>query len=99
MEIEPVDLSQNIENTLSNYAEEERKKLLPKNEYKDKAFEYSKVNPNAISDGDSKGRGNGIFLDVLSPNIGTKEDIFERKNVIKINKFKSTTPYPNFVKK
>ena len=30
MEIEPVDLSQNIENDLSKYADEQRKKLVPK---------------------------------------------------------------------
>ena len=84
-----IDLSQNIDNNLSKFAEEQRAKLVPKNEYKNKSFEYSQTNPNAIGDGDSKGRGNGVFLDVLSPKIGTKEDIAERKNGIKINKWKS----------
>lgn len=99
MEIEPIDFNQNIDNALSKYAEEERKKLIPKNEYKNKTFEYSKVNPNAIGDGDSKGRGNGVFLDTISPTIGTKEDVFERKSELKINKFKKDNPYPNFIKK
>ena len=91
-----IDLSQNIDNNLTKYAEEQRAKLLPKNEYKDTAFEYSQTNPNAIGDGDAKGRGNGVFLDTVSPNIGTKEDVVERKNGLKINKWKSTNQYPDF---
>jgi len=91
-----IDLSQNIDNNLSKFAEEQRAKLVPKNEYKNKSFEYSQTNPNALGDGDSKGRGNGVFLDTISPNIGTKEDIIERKNEIKINKWKSTYVYPDF---
>jgi hypothetical protein len=99
MEIEPVDLSQNIENDLSKYADEQRKKLVPKNEYKQKAFEYSSVNKNAVADGDGKGRGTGIFLDVLSDKPGTNLDINERKNEIKINKWKNVNPYPDFLGK
>lgn len=91
-----IDLSQNIDNNLSKFAEEQRAKLVPKNEYKNKSFEYSQTNPNALGDGDSKGRGNGVFLDTISPNIGTKEDVIERKNEIKINKWKSTYVYPDF---
>jgi len=94
-----IDLSQNIENALSKIAEEQRAKLLPKNEYKNDSFEYSQTNPNAIGDGDSKGRGNGVFLDTYTPTIGTKEDVFERKNEIKINKWKSTNKYPDFLNK
>jgi hypothetical protein len=91
-----IDLSQNIENNLSKFAEEQRAKLLPKNEYKDIAFEYSSKNPNALGDGDDKGRGNGVFLDTYSQTIGTKQDIAERKSELKINKFKGTNPYPDF---
>jgi hypothetical protein len=91
-----IDLSQNIENNLTKYAEEQRAKLLPKNEYKDATFEYSKTNPNALGDGDAKGRGNGIFLDTFSPTIGTQQDIIERKNELKINKWKNTNQYPDF---
>jgi hypothetical protein len=96
MEIEPVDLSQNIENNLSKYAEEQRTKLVPKNEYKQKAFEYSSVNRNAIADGDGKGRGTGVFLDIYSDKPGTNIDLKERKDGIKINKWKSTYEYPDF---
>jgi hypothetical protein len=91
-----IDLSQNIENNLSKIAEEQRAKLLPKNEYKDKTFEYSQTNPNAIGDGDSKGRGTGVFLDVYTANIGTQEDVIERKNELKINKWKINNNYPDF---
>ena len=93
-----IDLSQNIENNLSKFAEEQRAKLLPKNEYKDIAFEYSSKNPNALGDGDDKGRGNGIFLDTHTPTIGTQLDVSERKSEIKINKFKEKNPYPDFKK-
>ena len=70
--------------------------MLPKNEYKDTGFEYSQTNPNALADGDSKGRGNGVFLDTVSPTIGTKEDVVERKNGLKINQWKATNQYPDF---
>lgn len=91
-----VDLSQNIPNKLTEYADAERKKLFTKNEYKDDVFEYSSVNPNALADGDSQGRGTGNFLDVYNDKAGTIEDITERKNSIKINKWKSTNTYPDF---
>ena len=96
MEIEPVDLSQNIENDLSKYADEQRKKLVPKNEYKQKAFEYSSVNKDAMADGDSKGRGTGIFLDVYNSTAGTIEDVSERKSEVKINQYSAVKTYPNF---
>ena len=50
----------------------------------------------AIADGDDKGRGTGVFLDVYNESAGTNEDLVERKNEIKINKFNSSRPYPNF---
>jgi hypothetical protein len=99
MEIEPIDLSQEIDNPLSKYADEQRTKLVPKNEYKKTAFEYSSVNRNAIADGDDKGRGTGVFLDVLNKKVGTNIDVNERKNEIKINKWKDTNPYPDFLGK
>ena len=91
---EPVDLSQPI-NKLSAYADVERAKLIPKNDYTFKN-EYSAVNPDAIADGDELGRGTGVFLDVYNPTAGTSTDVAERKNEIKINKFNSNKPYPNF---
>lgn len=91
-----IDLSQDIANKLTEYANIERAKLLPRNEYKTGAFEYSTTNPNAIADGDSQGRGTGVFLDVLNDKAGTSEDIVERKNMIKINKFNKSNTYPDF---
>jgi predicted RNA-binding protein associated with RNAse of E/G family len=99
MEIEPIDLNQDIDNPLTKYADEQRNKLVPKNEYKKTAFEYSSKNKNALADGDDKGRGTGIFLDIKNEKAGTSTDIMERKNGIKINKWKETNPYPNFIKK
>jgi len=91
-----VDLSQNIDNKLTEYANAERTKLFTRNEYKDDVFEYSSTNPNALADGDSHGRGTGVFLDVYNYKAGTIEDIGERKNSIKINKWKSSNTYPDF---
>ena len=92
---EPVDLSQPI-NKLSAYADVERAKLIPKNDYNAVGNEYSSVNRDAVADGDSMGRGTGTFLDVYNVNAGTITDVTERKNEIKINKFNSSKPYPNF---
>lgn len=91
-----IDLSQNIPNALTAYADAERKKLLPKNDYTAQANEYSSTNRDAIADGDKLGRGTGIFLDVYNDGAGTIDDVLERKNEIKINKYNSSKPYPNF---
>jgi hypothetical protein len=91
-----LDLSQNEPNQLTAIADQERARLIPKNDYIATADEYSSTNPDAIADGDSKGRGTGVFLDVYNNAAGTKDDIFERKNEIKINKYNSSKPYPNF---
>ena len=91
-----VDLSQNIPNTLTAVADQERTKLIPKNDYNQVGNEYSAVNKDAIADGDARGRGTGTFLDVYNTNAGTVNDITERKEDIKINKFNSSKTYPNF---
>jgi hypothetical protein len=91
-----VDLSQNIPNSLTAYADVERAKLIPRNDYNAVGNQYSDVNPDAVADGDSKGRGTGVFLDVYNTNAGTIDDIVERKNEIKINPYNSSKPYPNF---
>ena len=83
--LEPLDFSQ-PENKMSLYADVERKKLLPKNDYKE-TNRYSSVNPDAISDG----KGTGTFLD--STKGGSSTDIAERISEIKINKYKSENPY------
>lgn len=92
----PVDLNQTEPNTLSAVADQERAKLIPKNDYNKVGNEYSAVNKDAIADGDSLGRGTGTFLDVYNTNAGTIEDVVERKNEIKINKFNQSKTYPDF---
>jgi hypothetical protein len=91
-----IDLSQDVPNALTAIADAERAKLIPKNDFNAVGNEYSSVNRDAVADGDSMGRGTGSFLDVYNVNAGTSDDIVERKNEIKINKFNSSKPYPNF---
>jgi hypothetical protein len=91
-----VDLSQNEPNALTAIADAERAKLIPKNDYNSIGNEYSSVNKDAVADGDSKGRGTGVFLDVYNDKGGTIDDVIERKNEIKINRFNSSKTYPNF---
>jgi len=81
---------------LGGYSDAERAKLIPKNDYNAVGNEYSSVNRDAVADGDSMGRGTGTFLDVYNVNAGTSDDVMERKNEIKINKFNSSKTYPNF---
>lgn len=91
-----IDLSQNIPNKLTELANAERSRLLPRNSFIKDANEYSSTNRDALADGDSMGRGTGVFLDVYNESAGTIEDITERKNEIKINQFNSSKKYPNF---
>ena len=91
-----LDLSQTEKNALTAIADIERAKLIPKNDYNGVGNQYSSVNRDAVADGDSMGRGTGTFLDVYNVNAGTITDVTERKNEIKINKFNSSKPYPNF---
>lgn len=71
---------------LRQVAQEERDgKLIPINEYKPNSFEYSATNPNAISDGDEKGKAD----------IGSIVDIGERTKLVAINNFKDTNTYPD----
>jgi Na+-translocating ferredoxin:NAD+ oxidoreductase RnfC subunit len=91
----PVDLTQTENNELTAVSGQERTKLIPKNDYNIND-EYSAVHPDAIADGDSLGRGTGVYLDVYNPTAGTVEDLSERKNSIKINRFNSSKTYPNF---
>ena len=92
----PVDLNQTEPNALTAIADQERAKLIPKNDYNKVGNEYSSVNKDAVADGDSMGRGTGTFLDVYNVNAGTIDDVVERKNEIKINKYNSSKTYPNF---
>lgn len=90
-----VDLTQNEPNAMTAIAAAERAKLFPKNDY-NLTNEYSSVNRDAIADGDSMGRGTGAFLDVYNVNAGTIDDVVERKNEVKINKFNASKTYPDF---
>ena len=92
---EPIDLAQTEKNSLSEIAEQERKKLFPKNNYNTSNM-YSAVNPDALADGDEQGKGTGGDLDVYNTSAGNIVDNIERKNEIKINKFNSSKTYPNF---
>ena len=91
-----LDLSQDVPNALTAIADQERAKLIPKNDYNAVGNEYSSVNRDAVADGDNKGRGTGVYLDVYNQGAGDKVDIAERQNEIKINKFNAQKPYPNF---
>ena len=91
-----VDLSQNVPNALTAFADAERAKLIPKNDYNSAGNQYSATNRDAMADGDDMGRGTGVFLDVYNEAAGTSVDLVERKNEIKINKFNSSKTYPNF---
>ena len=90
--IEPLSFSQ-PSNELSSIAEAERKKLLPKNDFQQKANEYSSTNKDAIADGDSQGKGTGGFLDVYNQQAGAIQDIVERKSEVVINEYKPNNPY------
>lgn len=80
-------------NKLSEIAEQERGKLFPRNDYSPESQQYSASSPDAMADGDENGRGTGKFLDIYNQNAGTKTDVTERKEDIKINKYNADKPY------
>ena len=82
-------------NVLSKIAEEQRKKLFPRNDFSP-VDQYSSVHPDALANGDKIGRGTGVELDIYNNNIGTSTDVAERKDDIKINKYNRFKTYPNF---
>ena len=88
-ESERLDFSQPM-NELGMVGEQQRGKLIPKNDYK-AVNPYSATNKDAISDGDEKGKGTGSFLDTT--NGGSSLDILERVNEIKINEYQKDKPY------
>jgi hypothetical protein len=88
---EPLDFSQ-PDNKLSQIADAERQKLIPKNDYKVNN-QYSETNPDALADGDAQGKGTGSFLDTNNEQAGAIQDILERKAEIVLNKYKSNSPY------
>lgn len=71
---------------LKQVAVEEREgKLIPVNTYKPNSFEYGSTNPNALSDGDDKGKDS----------IGSKTDIEERSKLLGVNNYKENNTYPD----
>jgi len=91
-----LDLSQNIPNALTAYADAARAQLIPKNDYNKEGNQYSATNEDALADGDRLGRGTGVFLDVYNSAAGTIDDITERNKEVVINKFNRDRQYPNF---
>ena len=86
---ERLDFSQPM-NELGMVGEEQRKRLIPKNDYKP-TNAYSATNKDAISDGDEQGKGTGVFLDTA--NGGSSIDQQERISEIKINEYQKNKPY------
>jgi hypothetical protein len=89
-----IDFSQpdSEKNQLSFFAEQQRSKLIPRNDYNN-ANEYSAVNKDAVSDGDNKGRGTGGFLDGNNLKAGTSIDVQERVDNTKTNKYSRNNQY------
>lgn len=61
-------------------------KLIPINEYKPTSSEYGATHPNALSDGDNKGKGE-------TETIGNQTDIVERTKLTVINQFSENKQY------
>lgn len=80
-------------NKLSDYAEAERAKLFPKNDFSPSSDKYESTHPDALADGDNIGRGTGGFLDIYNYNAGTSTDGMERKEDVKVNKYNASRPY------
>jgi hypothetical protein len=89
--LEPLNFEQ-PKNELGLLAEAERQKLLPKNDFS-KNNQYSSVNPDALADGDEKGKGTGDYLDVYNNAAGAIQDIRERKALIVSNEYQVSKPY------
>ena len=77
---------------MSKIAESQRGILFPRNDFNTKN-QYGPTNKDALSDGDNMGRGTGGFLDVNNDKIGTSDDIMDRIDNIKTNKYNSKAPY------
>ena len=91
----PLDFTQPA-NTLTVLADRQRNVNQVKNDYIPKVDEYSVTAPDALADGDTLGRGTGVFLDIFNDGAGTSIDIVERKLEIKINKYNKNKTYPDF---
>tara|TARA_R110000824_G_scaffold168453_1_gene345424 strand:- start:2281 stop:2625 length:345 start_codon:yes stop_codon:yes gene_type:complete len=77
---------------LTNLSDKFREQMLVKNTYPVSDSDgYSPNHPNAMADGDDKGRGSAIYLDVFGEDIGTKTDIMGNgeTNTGRINNLKT----------
>ena len=83
-------------NSLSEFAEAERAKLFPRNDYSPKSDLYSAQHPDAMADGDKLGRGTSKFLDIYNHEVGTSTDIQARVENTKIDQYSPNKPYPSF---
>ena len=88
---EPLNFEQ-PKNELSQIADIERSKLFPKNDYKT-GNQYSSVNPDALADGDTRGKGTGDYLDVYNQGAGASQDILGRTSNVVKNEYNSVKPY------
>lgn len=93
--LEPIDTNQTEVNLLSQYAQQERSRLFPRNDY-NTGNQYSSVNPDALATGDEQGKGTGGDLDVYNNIAGNNYDNAERQSEIRINRFSSNNTYPDF---
>jgi len=86
---------------LTNESAKFRKDMLTKNLYPVSDSDgYSAKHPNALADGDEKGRGSAIYLDVFGQDIGTRTDIMGngeantgRMNNVKTNLYSKDNEY------
>lgn len=93
--LEPIDISQSESNALSRYADIERNRLFPRNDY-NTGNQYTATNPDALATGDEQGKGTGGDLDVYNNTAGNNIDNSERSTEIRINRFSSNNTYPDF---
>jgi hypothetical protein len=93
--LEPIDISQSESNALSRYADIERNRLFPRNDY-NTGNQYTATNPDALATGDEQGKGTGGDLDVYNNTAGNNIDNEERLAKIRINRFSSNNTYPDF---
>jgi len=87
----PIDTAQPA-NKMTAVADEQRKKSKAVNDYLDQN-QYNSTNPDALADGDDRGRGTGNFLDVSNYDAGTIQDIIKRREAFAGAKYKPQNPY------
>jgi hypothetical protein len=81
-------INANSAQILSKIADQERIALMKTNEYDGSpGDEYGSSHPNALSDGDDKGKGE-------TNSVGTKTDILNRNANVGFNQFNSGNTYP-----